>query len=292
VSLDETLYESTLGRVVQKHDGGALVLVWHDHVGGNDMEMVRFHPDAQLLRIFPKTRTRSGLEEQFERIRELQLDFTMAGSWDDEGLTAESVRVPELELTGLPDGFGTIIAYGLGLRRQYRGMIHQAEDRTDCTVVRFGTSTGESADGNVFHVGLERFASYKRAVDRNRERGTTVVRRVNQAEAHNAMADLLGLDPAQLTLGRHPIIQAMTRIVTADTSLDAAERAALVAQMSTESKAAAAESPQAFGKLREDIELVSLQVLIDQFEKGLRGAVAKDEGEWQQFFEANVFALQ
>jgi hypothetical protein len=153
-------------------------------------------------------------------------------------------------------------------------------------------STDEGAVGNVFHIGLERFASYRSAVDLNRDRGATVVRRVNATEAHNAMAELLALEPREPTLGRHPLIQAMTREVTGETVMGATERRMLVQQVSAESRAAAVEAPAEFGKLRQDIELVSLEVLIEQFDKGLAGSRAKNEDYWQKFFETNTFALQ
>lgn len=84
----------------------------------------------------------------------------------------------------------------------------------------------------------------------------------------------------------------MTRAVSEGVPLNAAERSALVDRMTYESRQIATESPEAFGRLRDDIELASLEVLIEQFERGLRGRAAKDEDWWQSYFEANVFALQ
>jgi Shedu protein SduA, C-terminal len=146
--------------------------------------------------------------------------------------------------------------------------------------------------GDVFHIRLERFASYKRAVDRNYNRGAIVVRRVNATEGHNAIADLLDREPEKPTIGRHPLIQAMTREVTDEMVMDSADRRLLVQQVSAESRAAAVEAPAEFGWLRQDIELVSLEVLIQQFEMGLAGSRSKDEDHWQNFFETNTFALQ
>ncbi len=82
----------------------------------------------------------------------------------------------------------------------------------------------------------------------------------------------------------------MTRELMGETVLDASERRMLVQLASEESRAAAIEAPAEFGQLRHDIELVSLEVLIEQFEKGMIGSHAKDEGYWQEFFEANTFA--
>ena len=289
MSEEVALTESRYGRVVQERDGSVLVFIWQDE--NEHIEMVRFDPEEKLLRIFPKKGSSAGLQEQFDHIREIQIDTAVWAGWDPDEPTRENLS-GDLELSGLPEGFGTIFSYGLGLPRKYRGFIRNLEEHSACTAVRFGAKLVEGPSGEVFHVGLERFANYKRAVDKNVRRGATVVRRVNQTEAHNAIAGLVDLEPDRTTIGRHPMIQAMTRELTDDSSLDAAEREVLVTQMSAESRAAASESPRAFGKLRKDVELVSLEVLIEQFGIGLQGAMAKDEARWQTFFEENTFALQ
>lgn len=280
------------GSVDEEYDGDELVLIWrppHERAG---MEMARFDPGANLLRIFPKKGSAAGPVDQFDQVTQLQIDTTLLPAWDPTEPTVESDSDGSLELTGLPDGFGKRFAYGLGFPRRYRPLIRRLEDRTSCTVVRFGNGTDEGVHGDVFHIGLDRFAGYRHAVDRNEKRGSDVVFKVNDAEAHNATADLFGADPVQPTLGRLPLIQAMTREVMGEPVLDAADRKMLVEQVTAESRTVAVEAPVAFGKLRQGIELVSLEVLIEQFEQGLTGKAAKSEAHWQDFFEKNSFALQ
>jgi hypothetical protein len=62
--------------------------------------------------------------------------------------------------------------------------------------------------------------------------------------------------------------------------------------MQAEPKRIATERPQAFGRLCEDLELVTLDVLIENFSKSLTGSGAKNEAAWQKFFKANTFALK
>jgi hypothetical protein len=93
-------------------------------------------------------------------------------------------------------------------------------------------------------------------------------------------------------LGLRGQIQAMTRASADGNPVNASERATLVARMPAESKQIATEQPQAFGKLREDLQLVTLDVLIETFSKNLTGNGAKNEDAWQQFFKANTFALK
>lgn len=288
-----TTYDGHGESVEVRLEGGETVFVWHGTgTLAEESEMARFDPTADLLRIFPRTRSGASLQQQFSQVTELQIHTEFLPRWDLEYPVVESGRDGSLELVGLPDGFGKVFRYGLGLTRSYRGLIYTLEDHTECTVIRFGNSTDEGPDGGVFCMSLGRFGAYKRAVDRNQGRGATVVRRVNATEGHNAIADLLRREREQPTIGRHPLIQAVTREVMGRTVLNAADRRMLVQQASAESRAAAIEAPAEFGKLRQDVELVSLEVLIDQFETGMTGSSAKDEDYWQDFFETNTFALQ
>jgi Domain of unknown function (DUF4263) len=288
-----TTYDGRSESVEVRLESGETVFLWHGTGSlAEDTEMARFDPIANHLRIFPRIRSGASLEEQFSQVTELQICKEVLSRWDLEYPVVESDRDGSLELVGLPDGFGKVFQYGLGLRRSYRGVVHAMEEHTECTVIRFGDSSDEGPDGDVFHMTLARFGAYKRSVDRNQGRGATVVRRINATEAHNAIADVLNLEAEKPTVGRHPIVQAMTREITGETVLDAAERRMLVQQASAESRTAAIEAPVEFGKLRKDIELVSLEVLIEQFEGGMTGSHAKDEDYWQDFFETNTFALQ
>lgn len=293
---DSTEWESRQGRVGARQDGQLLVLSWlgsttrpsdGEHGG---IDMVRFDPFTRILSIFPKVSSLGGLIDQYGQVTELQLD-TSVGEWDSDAAVVEGDS-GELELAGMPEGFGKIFAYGLGLPRAYRSIVRAIEENTDCSVVRFGSPHKEGADGDIFHIALDRFARYKSAVDLNRRRGATVVQRVNRSEASNAIADLVGKAKESPSLGRHPTIQAITRAVTDDTPLNNTDRSALVRRMATETRQVAAESPQVLGKLRHDIQLVTLEVLIQQFGDGLRGPMAREEDKWQAFFEANSFALQ
>lgn len=92
--------------------------------------------------------------------------------------------------------------------------------------------------------------------------------------------------------GRNPVIRAITEEVATGHVTDASDRATLVNEVARQAPAVAQEAPEQFGRLREDIELVSLKVLIERFQEGLVGRAAKDEGRWQRFFTENSFALQ
>ncbi|MUM17040.1 DUF4263 domain-containing protein [Mycobacterium sp. CBMA271] len=295
---DSPIWESMNGpngSVIAKREGSRLSLSWFNSLFEDHrppVELVRFDLDTQMLSIFPKLSLWGGTVQcQFRWVRELQID-TSCFEWSPHSPVWDIDREHGLELAGMPKGFGRYFALGLGLLPRYREFVRTIEANSDCKIVRFGSKAKEGAVDDTFMVSFERFGRYIHAVDLNRDRGNVVVNRVNEAEAANAVADLFKNDPVNPTVGRHPIIQAMTRAVTDRVPLNEAERAALVGRMAAEAPRAAVENPQAFGKLRQDIELVALEVLIEQYERGLHGPMSKDEGHWQEFFATNTFALQ
>lgn len=285
---DEVVLEDIRGELKARHDANGLVLTWFQGGVDDGTEMLRFNPSTNLLRIFPRIRRNLGFENPFEQLTELQVE---APDWDPEQHSEEGERYG-LHVKGLPKGFSAVYSFGLGVKRAYRGLLQEIEKHTSCTAIRFVFSATEGQDGAVFRLGLHRFEDYRQAVERNRSRGHTAVRRVIAAEAHNAVADLLAQKPIEPKYGRHPVIQALTEEVATGHVMDAADRAALVERVVYEAPKVAHEAPAQFGRLRRDIELVSLNVLIEQFEEGLVGRAARHEEHWQRFFTTNQFALQ
>lgn len=285
----EPEFEDGVGSVEESRDGNELVLSWSRRGADEGTEMLRFDRDANLLRIFPKVRSGRTYENTFDQLTELQIEVPR---WDPEHHSAEGERYGLLHVVGLPGGFAATYEFGLGVMRDYRGLLQEIEERTLCTAVRFVTSGDEGPDGNVFRLTLERFEAYRAAVDVNRGRGRTAVGRVLDAERVNAVADLFNLDRVEPKYGRNAIINAITEEVATGYVMDAADRATLVNTVRLEAPKVAHEAPEQFGRLREDIELVSLEVLIERFERGFVGSAARDEDHWQAFFATNPFALQ
>lgn len=291
VADDQSDLEDRWGTIEVRNEGHELVLIRTERRNPEPLEMLRFDRVAKLLRIFPKVSRSGQFEDQFVRIVELQLE---APEWDPNYHSVEGERFGLLHVVGLPAAFSATYEFGLGIKRVYRDFVDEIEKHSRCSIVRF-TYTGKEGladDGKTFWVSMQRFERYCAAVDRSQGRGHTAVRRVIDAERHNAVADLFGLDKVDVKYGRNEVIRALTEEVSTGYVMDAADRATLVNELARAAPKVAREEPEQFGQLRADIELVSLDVLIDRFEKGLNGGRSADEGHWQDFFNTNRFALQ
>jgi hypothetical protein len=204
ITHDQLQWESERGRLVAYGDERTTTLRWFQNrfrKDGTGHEMMRFDRETRILTIFPMVELLGVFKPQFDQVRELQLDLG-TDHWNAEDSVGEnSYFAGELEVEGLPQGFGSIFAFGLGLRRRYRGIVEAIESTTDCDIVRFGADEEEGIKGRSFFLGMTRFARYRSEVDRNRDRGSAVVRRVNEAESVNTIAELLGRDLVSPTLG-------------------------------------------------------------------------------------------
>jgi hypothetical protein len=289
---NETVFKSQSGQAEVIYSGSSLLITWLHAMDrpGQEIEMVRFDKDEEVLSIFPKMGSGNGFTEQFSRIAEIQID-TNFWQWSPEPLVGESDR-GYIELVGLPRGFMRVFEFGLGFPQSYRGLIRAIEDGTTCTVVRFGDGF-EGLKNETFHISLTRFHDYVKAVDLHKDRADRVVRRIKDNISQNQIADITGQPKDDLYLGRIDGIKTMTRAIADKTPLDVRERAALVDEVAAQSKRIAEEQPQALIKLREDLDLVTLELLISKFEENLtKTGAAGNEPAWQKFFVNNTFALK
>ncbi|MDR6689083.1 hypothetical protein J2Y41_004687 [Arthrobacter sp. 1088] len=290
--VDFAQYDDRRGSIEQHEVGDELVLtrVSRDQPQSR-YEALRFDRSLKLLRFAPKVTRLGSLEDQFEKITELQIESPL---WDPDRHSAEHGQYDLMYVRGLPKGFASMYEYGLSIKRDYADFVRGIENRTNCTVVRFVTdgAEGPSQNGSTFRVSLKRFADYRSAVDRSRQRGQTAVRRVVDADSHNAIAELFGLEEVQPKYARNPVIRALTEEVLTGHVTDAADRSILADEITAAAPALAQEAPERLVRLRDDIELVSLAALIERFENDLEGPHSRDEDRWQRFFQANQFALQ
>jgi len=169
-------------------------------------------------------------------------------------------------------------------------LIRLIEANTPCTEIIFTDGNSAAVDGTEFHLGLSRFATIWAEIGRINDRGNRAAGRVKDVFVHNNLAATLGLASADFSLGRHPDSRVIAKAANGIEELSSVERDALVEAVASESAAIAAESPQKFQKLKRDIDLVSLDRLIEAYAEALEQG--KAEPYWQAFFDDNAFALQ
>ena len=252
-------------------------------LGTNGIRLLRYSADSSRLSIFP-TNTLEGtvgyLKPKYEQIHTITVDL------DAEADEADL----ELILETLPKGFVKDYSYGLGLLKDCNRIVRLIEEHTACTSIAFTDSDEATVDGDEFRLGLDRFGLIWSEIQRINDRGNRAARRVKDAHVHNTLASALSLEPTEASLGRHPVSRLITMAADGVEPLTEEEQDALVSAVASESAAIARSNPAQLVKLQREIELVSLDQLIEQLATSLERRT--NEGYWQTFFDDNGFALQ
>lgn len=264
------------------------------------VKLVEFDAETGILKIHP-INTLPGHDDylgpKYERVRTLTLDVALLDNYSP-GLPDpylgdhDGDYQPDFELIfeALPHGFVKDFNYGLGLLMHLNRLIRLIEDNTQCNEITFEEGSNATVDGSKFHLGLARFADIWAEIRRINDRGNRAAGRVKDVFVHNNLAAALALSHEDYSLGRHPDSRVIAKAADGITELSDVERESLVDAVTSESAAIAAGSPQKFQQLKRDIELVSLDRLIEAYAEALEQG--KAEPYWQAFFDDNAFALQ
>lgn len=249
------------------------------------VKLVDFDPETGLVMIHPinTLATHSGyLGPKYEKVRTLTLETALLEDYYED---ADIKSIFE----ALPSGFVKDFAYGLGLLKDCNRLIRLIEANTPCGEIVFSNGNSAMIEGTRFHLGLSRFASIWSEIGRINDRGNRAAGRVKDVFVHNNLAATLGLSTAEFSLGRHPDSRVIAKAADGIEELSEIERDALIGAVASESAAIAENAPEKFQQLKRDIELVSLDHLIETYATSLDEG--KSERYWQTFFDDNAFAL-
>jgi hypothetical protein len=188
-------------------------------------------------------------------------------------------------------GFTQDPDYGLGIAREFKDVIDAIEEHSDCIEIRF-SETDETSIGDktkVFTLNIDDYEEAKRKIRNITSLGQKAAAEVKDGTIYNLLASRLGKPPTTIATGRSPVRRLITAAAQGKPPLTAGDQDSVINILKTHSKQIAETKPEALAKLQDEIELVTLEVLIKRYEEQLsRNTV---ESDWQRFFEANKFIL-
>ena len=249
------------------------------------VKLVAYSPEESAIRVFP-TNTLEGHDDylgpKYSRIRTIVVDLDADPYLDGQDLG--------LLLEDLPSGFIKDFRYGLGLLKDCNRLIHLVEDQTACDTIHISLSHSTGVLGSTFNLNLGDFDEIWAEIGRINSRGNRAAARVKDAFVHNSLAQPLGLQATEFSLGRHPVSLVIAKAAGGVEELTEQEQDALIGTFTAGSAAIAKSRPEKFLKLHREIELVSLDRLIEAYDAALKKS--HNESYWQAFFDGNAFALQ
>ena len=258
----------------------------------------------QSLTIFP-TKTRPHFEDflkpkydQIERIviEDWEAPVILPEAYEDSDLeNDEPLHLAEDDVRGLlerlPTGFVPDYDYGLGLTQRYRFIINGVRELSNCTklVISPHHQTEIDEDSETFYLSLNDFLTIRKSIDRTVERNQSATRSANHVETRNFLAERLGHLLIPVKSARRPLGKTITELAAQEESLSRNEQEEVLGLLAKNTKSIAATKPDKLAALKNDIELVTLETLIERYEGMIQAKVP--EKKWQDFLEANPFIL-
>lgn len=233
----------------------------------------------------------SFLEQKYNQVREITLAET--GIWNlklDGELPTTRGEILEV-LHDLPSGFTKDPDYGLGLAKEYRFIVDAVEALSTCTSIVITPKEKTHADesAGIFYISSADFDAMRRKINSIATASQSAGRSVKDTTTHNYLAEKIGKPLVEVTAGRSPVRRMITARAMGEEVLPEDAQDAVIHALSKSAKALGSEQTERLARLQSDLELVTLDALIERFEDMLGKKL--DEGKWQAFFNANPFIL-
>lgn len=238
----------------------------------------------------------SFLQPKYETIRTITFEgFGLV----DAGFGIEDDDEEELdpqEIFGrLPSGFVKDPYFGLGLNYDIRHIIETVEEVPDVTDLRIrrGRATGlPTIEGNRYVLSARQFDDVRKAVNRIHGRALNTATDEKWVAAHNSL--LAPIDakkyPAKGPIYHKNAIWNAIGPKGEGIDFSQADRKAIVSAATAATRAARKAEPALLLRLSREIEVVTLEELLDRFEEMLEKNL--NENAWQNFFSQNPFILR
>jgi hypothetical protein len=204
----------------------------------------------------------------------------------------ESVEDVHALLEELPSGFVKDFAYGLGLQKDYRFIIDAIEQipQIKHLVISKKNKTGISEE--FYTLSFKEYDAIRRGINRITDKQQAEGATDKWILAHNSL--LTSLAPQQFPEERRPYKKdTIFKLISSESDrpmpLSAADQNAAIRLVDQNKREIAEKAPQQLLQLREDIELVTLEILIKKYEEMLTKYLP--EARWQQLFNDNPFIL-
>lgn len=232
---------------------------------------------------------RDFLKQKYRRIRSITLDQGASLSVGDNAAMPHTTEAVLELLERLPAGFVKDFDFGLGLTREYRFIVSAVEGLSECSEIVISDQQTECDEElGMFFLKYSDYERLRKDCNKFTQRARSAASVAKDAGVYNFLAYRLGREQRPLKLPQ-TAINRMVSDGAASGLMDEAEQDAVLSALERNSRAIAERKPEKLAQLRDDIELVTLEVLIGRYEEMLGKRLG--EASWQSFFNANPFVL-
>lgn len=228
------------------------------------------------------------LEPKYQNIKELVVD------WNGDTLPEDDGDVIDI-FENLPPGLIKNFRYGFGLQRDYRFIIHSLEKMDDISklFILAGPKTENRSHENTFVLNLSDYNEIRKEINRITRNSQRVARGIKTFNVDEMLQKSV-YENAAATIDLKGEVSEINQLV--ESSLAVKSRAHInnaqkkaVELIAKSSAQIFQKNPESLIKLHQNIELVTLEGLIEKFESMIERAVS--ESAWQKLFTNNPFIL-
>lgn len=198
-------------------------------------------------------------------------------------------------LQELPAGFVKDPYYGLGMRRELSEIVRKIETISTVSEIRikndYSSDVEPSLTGNCYTLSSDDFDAIRRKMARIHKKAVKIANDDKAVVIHNNL--LTPIDEKRFPEVHRPyrkdsVIDAIGKGRTV--ALSGADRGAVVEAAKSAVRPLQKSKPEVLLELTREIEVVTLEALIDRLKEMLKGKLS--EPKWQRFFLDNGFVLR
>jgi len=194
-------------------------------------------------------------------------------------------------LEQLPEGFSKDFQFGLGLLWEYRAICETIARLEQVSVLIVAGGSAAQIDPPFYHLGVRRFHELRRDLNRIARRHQRDALQEKNLSTYTALlhdADSAQFPAKRLRL-RKDALADMTHGGRDHAELSKRDQSAVVKMVQDSVSTLAKNKPSALLALKSDIELVTLEQLIERYQAMLEKDLT--EPKWQRFLQENPFIL-
>ena len=195
-------------------------------------------------------------------------------------------------LESLPSCFVKDYDYGLGFTKAFRFIVYAVEELTDCgeIIITEGHKTGVDGKGKAFFISSKDLDKVRKTINRTMRNSQAAAQSVNYGATRNFFAEIIDKPIVPIRIGRSPLRRSITEaVLRGEASLSEDEQEEVLDVVARNTKSMAMSKPDKLATLKKDIELVTLEGLIERYEEMMLTKLT--ERNWQEFLDANSFIL-
>ena len=210
---------------------------------------------------------------------------------DSEDTVPKSIDDVMTLLEGLPSYCVKDPQYGLGLKRQYRGVVKAIEAITEAIEIQIteNHTTTYNEPSKTFLISASHMLELTKDIEQVDRTTRTAANTVNDTSTYNAIAEVLGLPKRAMRYGRKMLRRTLTALANGEKPLSRVEQMELVETLTRNATTILKREPATIVELESGIALAKAKSLRDELEHMISKNLP--ERKWQEFLRGNPFVL-